>query len=254
MISLVKNIEKLEEFLNEFSRKPEIICISEIRTNDKNIHSVALPRYSFYSNNSSTKAGAVGIYVVDSFYCQEITNVRLNLLGCEDIWSEVSLNDKTNLVVGTVYRHPQPNCLKFSQAFYSNLRKLKICGLRGKETKNKKFVVLGDFNVKYGCYTADSAVKMFADTISSLGCEQLISWPSRISPSKQSILDNIYVNNSMVNSVVSPAVITHSLSDHFPTIIHLKLTTKRKDENRPLIRILKPHLIENFIEDINSKL
>ena len=95
---------------------------------------VALPGYSFYSNNSSTKTGGVDIYVVDSFYCQEITNLRLNLLGCEDVWIEVNLNDKTNLVVGTVYRHPQPNYLKFSQAFYNNLLKLK---------GNKKFVVLG---------------------------------------------------------------------------------------------------------------
>ena len=73
-------------------------------------------------------------------------------------------------------------------------------------------MVLGVFNVDYGRYTADSAVKMFDDTISSLGCEQLISWSTRISPSKQSV----YVNNSMMNSVVSPAVISHSLSDHFP--------------------------------------
>ena len=115
-------------------------------------------------------------------------------------------------------------------------------------------MVSGDFNVDYGPYTADSAVKMFADTISSRGCEQLISWPARISPSKQSILDHIYVNNSMMKSVVSPAVITHSLSDHFPTIVYLKFKTKRKDEDRPLIRIIKPHLIENFVEDINSKL
>ena len=115
-------------------------------------------------------------------------------------------------------------------------------------------MVLGDFNVDYGRYTAYSAVKMFADTISSLGCEQLISWPTRISPSKQSILDHIYVNNLMMNSVVSSPVITHFLSEYFPTIVHLKLKTKRKDENRPLIRILKPHLIENFVEDINSKL
>ena len=108
-------------------------------------------------------------------------------------------------------------------------------------------MVLGDLNVDYGRCTADSAVKMFADTISSLGCEQLISWPTRISPSKQSILDHIYVNNLMMNSAVSPAVITHCLSGHFPTIVHLKFKTKRKDENWPLIKIIKPHLIENFV-------
>ena len=115
-------------------------------------------------------------------------------------------------------------------------------------------MVLRDFNVNYGRHTADSAVKMFADTISSLDCEQLISWPTRIRPSKQSSLDHIYVNNSMMNSVVSPAVITHFFSDHFPTIVHLKFKTKRKDENRPLIRIIKRHLIKNFVEDRNSKL
>ena len=78
-------------------------CNSETRTNDKNIHSVALPGYSFYSNNSFTKAGGVGMHVVDSFYYHEITNLRLNLLGCEDVCIEVNLNDKTNLVVCTVY-------------------------------------------------------------------------------------------------------------------------------------------------------
>ena len=81
-------------------------------------------------------------------------------------------------------------------------------------------MALRDFYVDYGRYTADSSVKMFVDTISSLGCKQLISLPSRISPSKQSILDHIYVNNSMMNSVSSPTVITHSLSGHFPTIVH----------------------------------
>ena len=82
----------------------------------------------------------------------------------------------------------------------------------------------------------------------------ILSLTIRISPSKQSSLNHIYVNNSMINNVVSPAVITHSLSDHFPTIVHLKFKTKRKDENKPLLKIIKTHLIENFVEDKNSKL
>ena len=44
------------------------------------------------------------------------------------------------------------------------------------------------------------------------------------------------------------------LSDHFLTVVHLKFKIKREGENRPLIRIIKPHLIENFLEDINYKL
>ena len=88
---------------------------------------------------------------------------------------------------------------------------------------------------------------MFANRISILN---IISWSTRISQNKQSVLDHIFLNNSIMNSVVSLAVFTHSLSDHFPTIRHLN--TKRKDENRPLIRIIKPHSIENFLGDVNS--
>ena len=38
-------------------------------------------------------------------------------------------------------------------------------------------------------------VESETDRIASLGCVQLISWPTKISPSKQSILNHIYVNN-----------------------------------------------------------
>ena len=79
-----------------------------------------------------------------AFYCQEVSNLRLNLLDCEDLLIVVNINDKTNFVVGTVYRHPLPNDIQFSQAFYNNLFKLKA---------NKKFVVLGNFNIDYGRYS-----------------------------------------------------------------------------------------------------
>jgi len=126
MISLVKNIDKLEEFLSEFTCKPDIICISETRTNDKNIASISLLGYLFYCNNFSTKAGGASIYVTDSISCQEITDLRLNLQDCEDVWIEVNVNNETTLVVGTVYRHPQPNYFEFSQALNKIVLKLKV--------------------------------------------------------------------------------------------------------------------------------
>ena len=49
MVNLVKNIENLENFINRFSRKPDIICISETRVNDDNINYVGLPGYTFLS-------------------------------------------------------------------------------------------------------------------------------------------------------------------------------------------------------------
>ena len=104
-ISLVKNNEKLEDFVSHFARKPDI-CISETRVSDGNVKYVGLPGYTFVNNSSCSRAGGVGIYVFNSICCHELDSFRMHLKGCEDIWIEVILSDKSTLVIGSVYRHP----------------------------------------------------------------------------------------------------------------------------------------------------
>ena len=58
----------------------------------------------------------------------------------------------------------------------------------------------------------------------------------------------------MMNAVTTSAVITHPLSDHFPIVVQLKCKINRKDEFQPLIRIIKPHKIKKFVEDLNIHL
>ena len=118
---------------------------------------------------SDTRAGGVGIYAVDSIYCHDLDSFRMHLEGCEEIWIEVTLSDKSTLVIGSVYRHPQPNYCNFSQIFTNNLLKLKPV---------IRFVVLRDFNIDYNCYTTDTSVKDFADKITDFGCNQLITLPT----------------------------------------------------------------------------
>ena len=168
----------------------------------------------------------------------------MNLTGCEDVWVQATLGDKSTLVIGSVYRHPHPNFLEFSKAFNKNFLKLKA----------KRFVILGDLNIDYGRYLSDPRVKVFADQITSLGCEELTDFPTRVCSTRQSILNHVYINGNMMNAVTTSAVITHPLSDHFPIVVQLKCKINRKDEFRPLIRIIKPHKIEKFVEDLNIHL
>ena len=161
----------------------------------------------------------------------------MNLTGCEDVWVEAILKDKQSLVVGTVYRHPQQNLKSFSLAFQNTLKKLK---------RFTKFVVLGDFNIDYGCYNTSSAVKSYADNITSLGCEQFITWPTRISSTnRQSILDHVYVDSYvMINDVITAAVIESDISRSrgfiFPEAFRLTLVKGivriKNVELRPLIK------------------
>ena len=141
---------------------------------------VNLPGYCYYSNNSLTKAGGSGVYVINSLKSTENLNQSMKLTGCEDVWVEILLSSKILLTVGNVYRHRWQNCEAFETAFHNN-----ILSLQGKE-----YVILGDFNINYGEFKVDSKTKRYVNDISSLGCEQQIACPTRVTSSKESILDH----------------------------------------------------------------
>ena len=104
IVSLCKNLDKLVEFFRKFPKMPEIICLSEIRTNQHNVVGANLPGYCYYRNNSPTKAGGSGVYVINSLICTENLNLRTKLTKCGDIWVEILLSSKIlqQLVVCTV--------------------------------------------------------------------------------------------------------------------------------------------------------
>ena len=96
---------------------PDIICLSETRTNQHNVGGVNLLRYCYYSNNSPTKAGGSNVYVINSLKCTKNLNLHMKLTGCEDVWFEILLSSKILLTVGSVYCHPWQNCETFEKTF-----------------------------------------------------------------------------------------------------------------------------------------
>ena len=113
---------------------------------------------------------------------------------------------------------------------------------------------MGDFNIDYNRYNSSNAVKTYADNVTSLGCKQLISWPTRLSLTRQSILDHIYIDNTLIEKVVSTAVIEIDITDDFPTVLNLNLNIKRKQNVRPWVRKIKPEKIENFVDELETEL
>ena len=109
---------------------------------------------------------------------------------------------------------------------------------RSLKTYNK-FVVVGDFNIDYNCHETSIDVKLYVNGISSLGCEQLVTCPTRVSFSRKSILDHIYIDCSMFNEIFTTAVIECDISDHYPIFVGLNLPLKRKNTRRPLITFNK---------------
>ena len=118
-----------------------------------------------------------------------------------------------------MYRYPWQNYETFENAFHNNY----ILFLQGKQ-----YVILDDFNINYGEFKVESKTKRYVNDISSLGCEQLIACPTRVSSSKKSILDHVYVDNCTLNNANTTAVIENDISDHSPIVIGFQLVTDRK--------------------------
>ena len=88
---------------------------------------------------------------------------------------------------------------------------------------------MGDFDVDYNSYDTNANVKKYADEITCLGCEQMVDSPTRISLNWQSILNDIYIKNSLLNEIMSIGVIKFDIFDHHPRIIKLKSKAGQKD-------------------------
>ena len=54
--------------------------------------------------------------------------------------------------------------------------------------------------------------------------------------------------------MVSTAVIEIDITDHFPTVLNLNLSIKRKEKVKPWVRKIKPEKIEHFVDELETEL
>ena len=100
IVSLLKNFDKLELFLNQLPRQVDIICLSETRLTSEKIAMTNINGYNFFYRNSPTRAGGSGLYVFKRLKCRQLHPSKINCEGCENIWVEII--SKTTVIVGSV--------------------------------------------------------------------------------------------------------------------------------------------------------
>ena len=244
--SLPKNINKLDEFLNDFQRMPDAIAISETKLNSNNVSKIKIPNYNFLRSDSSTNAGSVGLYTKDTIKFSLRNDLKLNLQDCEDLWLEVERN-KSNLIVAVVYRHPKQDISPFHDKLCRNLNEL--------ENNKEKYILSGDINIDTLSVqtTGASKIKNYIDDLISSGCKLLINIPTRFADNcKSSLLDHIYTN--LTNKNNQSGVCMFEISDHLPIFFIAKNVKCFSNKRTKFIRSLKNFDSENFVIDLQNKL
>nr|CAH7750229.1 unnamed protein product [Callosobruchus chinensis] len=185
------------------------------------------------------RGGGVCMYIKESVATKQISPINTEI---EQLWIEVKFK-KQIYAIGTVYRPPS-----YSVVDFLNCLELNIIDML---PKYDEIICLGDFNIDM-LRTESSATIKLNKTLESLGLVQLVSSPTRNTPTSSTLIDLILAtsNDGFVNSCsVIPA---DRLSDHDLTSIELNITHSQSPAKYKKIRSFKNFDLDCFYAELCS--
>ena len=142
----------------------DIIGITEtkIRDNSPLFHH-HLNHYQFEHTPCTSANGGSAIYISDRLkYSRrpDLDKMTIKTKDLESIFIEIHRNNKKNVIVGCIYRHPGMSVDSFNNDFLAPI-------LSKLASENKPLVLLGDFNIDLLNPRSITETDNFLDTIGS---------------------------------------------------------------------------------------
>ena len=213
--SLNKNLDKLEDLLENMKHSPDLIAISETKLkNHHDLNIVSLPGYIFINSNSTSFCGGVGLYIKQGLSFTIRNDLHFTCDQHKSVWTELkSVNGKEkSLIIGVLYRHPGNPIKEFKDNFSTFLSTI--------SEENKDICVIGDININLMNIDTDSSIKTYSNMLTSFNLTNMINLPTRITGTTRTIIDHLYHNDS--NKFLNAAIIISDISDHFPLLVAIK--------------------------------
>ena len=210
--SLSAHVEELQLLLKSLKANFDVIAISETKEQSEGfLKNVSLDGYIIHSQHSNSSAGGVALYLRKNL--DYIVREDLNALEneYETIWVEIKNKKSQNVLCCCAYRHPNTEVEKFNNYIDKVMQKI--------SKENKLIFCMGDFNVNLLNYNLHSHTNDFINTMISHYLLPHILHPTRVTDHSATVIDNIFSNNT-VHESVSGNVMTN-ISDHFPQFIIL---------------------------------
>ena len=214
--SLSKNFDQLNTFLTELDIDFDLIGITESRISKTNFSpiNIALANYAIEQTTTESNAGGALLYINRKHSHKIRKDIKLyKPHKTESVFVEVIMPKRTNIIVGCIYRHPDNNIDDFNTNYLRPvLQKL------SKES-SKNIFLLGDFNIDLVKFNSCSSVCNFLDELSSSCFMPQIFFPSRITGSIKTLIDNIFCNIPQSSEQNISANLTVTYSDHLPQVL-----------------------------------
>lgn len=213
--------ESLEIILEDIN--PNIIILTEHNMKAYDLERFNLNNYvvtSMYSRTTTTGGGVV-ILSEKSLKSKPLNLSRIDVLNEDKLFeccvAKYSINKFSFLVVG-MYRKPQLQNSEFLKRF--DILMDILVSLK----EQYKIIIAGDFNFDVLTFTND--VLMFKNILKSYGFQCLVDFPTRVTLTTSTAIDNIITNIDKSKFEVTGLVT--ALSDHDGQVAELNLPTKRE--------------------------
>ena len=202
--SFNKNINKLLICIDNLTRKPDIIILTETWLTDKDYPDIYFPNCNIFIKNrilSNKKRGGGLLILVSKLIDCCIIEDLCSIMDYIDIISiKIIINSNDFKIISYVYRSPDYNGNNFINLLFKLFHKY----------ISREMYICGDYNINLLNYTVLS--NSFKNILTQLGISNIIYMPTRITQNSISSLDNIFTNCSdVIRGIIHTDISENSL-------------------------------------------
>lgn len=233
--SINAKFNELKMYLDLYSRSNlsiSAICLQETwLSGDSDLSLLEVENYNFISKAKHCSAhGGVAIYLHKSF------NYAVLPLDNSEFWDGLfvevtangsnSLANKKKVVLGNVYRPPRcgseciENFITETSRVFETLQ------------RHKNVVIAGDYNLDLLKFKENRGINNYFEHLLSNGYIPKISFPTRLTHRRGTLIDNFLVKISDNFSKTTSGIILNDISDHLPYFVCLDYLSCRKEPSK----------------------
>ena len=211
--SFSKNFDDLQHILSCTNKNFDIIAITETRItkNVSTANNLNINNYSIEFIPTESSAGGTLLNIANHLSYtprQDLNIYKKNEL--ESTFTEIMNPKKSNIIIGTIYKHPSMDLTDFNSNYLNDL-------LEKVSKEQKSVFLLGDFNINLLNYNVHNPTSEFLDSLASNSFLPYILQPTRITSHSKTLIDNIFTNVILPDSLSGNVAAT--IFDHLPQFL-----------------------------------
>ena len=236
-----------------------VYMLNETWVSNTNEHMVKIPNYKFVGKHrTAKKVGGVGLAVHNTVQFRLRDDIKLDH-GSELEYQFIEIKAKRrNIIVGSLYGPPNSKEKEFLRD-YKNLMNLL------KQHKDTDLIIGMDHNMDLLMTSKHTNTQDFLDYNIDMNMLPTINKPTRITDSRATLIDNIFISSRLQDDYGSGIIIS-DMSDHLPILLRLndahqhmtihQTVTYRKvteDNIKALNEYLKQQNWNEELKDLNTE-